>query len=159
MNCSPALKWLIAVLLPLTLGLKLGVFPEDPSELNDGLVEFFARHNFDVLVTKDNMGQSPVIQATAGACRLLAGKISSDGDNSQLPRRFAAATDHIFTVFRGRIYSAQPTSLTAASEVWSRFLREMGFSRYQTSVIAVVASPTCDAERLPWYEIREAGVL
>ena len=159
MNCSRALKWFIALLLPLTLGWKVTVHTEDPSELNDGLVEFFARHSFDVLVTEDNMGQSPLLQATAGACRLLAGKISSDGDNWQLPRRFAAPTDHIFVVFRGRVYSTQPTSLTALSELWSRFLRETGLVRHQTSMIAVVASTTCDAEQLPWYELRETGVL
>jgi hypothetical protein len=159
MKCSPALKWFIALLLPVTLGWKLTVHPDDPSELNDSLVEFFARHHFDVLVTEDNMGQSPVIQATAGACRLLAGKISSDGDNSQLPHRFATPTDDIFVVFRGRVYPAQPTSLTAVSDLWSRFLRETGLVRHQTSVIAIVASTTCDAEQLPWYELPEAGVL
>ena len=159
MNCSPALKWFIAVLLPLSLGLKLAVYPEDPSELNNSLIEFFARHHFDALATEDDMGQSPVILATTGACRLLAGKISSDGDTWQMPRRFASPTDRIFTVFRGRVYSAQPTSLTAVSEVWSRFIREVGLARHQTSVIAVVASTNCNAERLPWHELRDAGVL
>jgi hypothetical protein len=100
MSCSPALKVLIALLLPLTLGWKLTVHPDDTSELSDSLVEFFARHHFVVLVTEDNMGQSPVIQATA--CRLLAGKISPDGNNWEPPDRFAAPTDHIFVVFRGR---------------------------------------------------------
>jgi hypothetical protein len=161
MSCSPAPKWLIAVLLPLTLGWKLTVHPDDPTELNDSLIEFFARHHFEVLVTEDGMGlwQSPVIQATASACRLLAGKISSDGDDWQLTQRLVAPTNHIFVVFRGRVYPAQPTSLTAFSELWSRFLRETGLARHQTSVIAVVASTTCAAEQLPWYELREAGML
>ena len=159
MRCSPALKWFIVVLLPLTMAWKVTIHPDDPTELNDRLIEFFTRSHFDVLVTEDNMGQSPVIQATAGACRLLAGKISSDGDNWQLPRRFAAPTDHVFVVFRGSVYAAQPTSLTAVSNLWSRLLRETGLVRHQTSVIAVVASTTCDAEQLPWYELREAGVL
>ena len=69
MSCSPALKWFIALLLPLTLGWKLTVRPDDPSELIDSLVEFFARHHFDILVTEDSMGQSPAIQATAGERR------------------------------------------------------------------------------------------
>jgi hypothetical protein len=159
MSFSPALKWLIALLLPLTLGWKLTVHPDDLSELNDSLVEFFEHHHFDVLMTEDSMGQSPVVQATAGECRLLVGKISPDGDNWQLPRRFAAPTDHIFVVFRGQVYPAQPTSLTAFSDLWSRFLRESGIVRHQSSVIAVVASTTCEAEQLPWHELREAGVL
>jgi len=157
MSCSPALKWFIVILLPLTLAWKLTVRPDDPSELNDNLVEFFARHHFGVVVTEDDMGQSPIIQATAGACRLLAGKISSDGGNWQLPRRFAAPTDHVFVVFHGRVYSNQPMLLTAASDLWSRFLRRTGLLRQQSSVVAVVASATCDAEGLPWEELRDAG--
>jgi hypothetical protein len=158
MSCSPALKWLIVLLLPLTLGWKLTVRADDTSELSGNLVEFFARHHFSVIVTKDDMGQSPIIQATAGACRLLAGKISSDGGNSQLPRRFAAPTDHIFVVFHGRVYPNQPTLLTAASDLWSRFLSRTGLLRQQSSVVAVVASATCGAEGLPWGELRDAGV-
>jgi hypothetical protein len=153
MNCSPALKWSIALLLPLTLGWKVTVRPDNPRELNDSLLEFLARHQFDVIVTEDNMGQSPAVEATAGACRMLVGKISSDGYTWQLAHRFAAPTDHVFVVFDGRVYSTQPTSLTAASDLWSRFLRETGLVRHQTSVIAVVASATCDAERLPWDEL------
>jgi hypothetical protein len=159
MSCSPALKWFIVLLLPLTLGWKLTVRPHDPSELNDSLVEFFARHHFGVIVTEDDMGQSPVIQATAGVCRVLAGEISSNGGNWQLPRRFAAPTDHVFVVFHGRVYSTQPTLLTAVSDLWSRFLRQTGLVRHQSSVIAIVASATCDAEGLPWEELRDAGVL
>jgi hypothetical protein len=159
MSCSPALKGLIILLLPLTLGWKLTVHPDDPRELTQGLVEFFARHHFDVLVTEDNMGQSPIVLATASECRLLAGKISSDGDNWQLHRRFAAQTDHIFVVFHGRVYPAQPTTLTAFSDLWSRFLRETGLVRHQTPVIAVIASSACNAEQLPWHELREAGTL
>jgi hypothetical protein len=159
MSYSPALKWFIVLLLPLTLGWKLTVGPDDPSEVNDSLVEFFARHHFGVIVTEDDMGQSPVIQATAAACRVLAGKISSDGGNWQLPRRFAGPTDHVFAVFHGRVYSTQPTLLTAASDLWSRFLRPMGLMRHQSSVIAIVASATCSAEGLPWEELRDAGAL
>jgi hypothetical protein len=159
MHCTPALKWFIALLLPLTLGWKLTVRPDDPRELNDSLVEFLARHQFDVIVTEEKMENSPVIDATAGSCRILAGKISPDGDTWQLVHRFAAPKDHVFAVFDGRAYPAQPTSLTAVSGLWSRFLREMGLARHQTLVIAVVASATCDAEELPWDELREAGVL
>ena len=86
MSCSPALKWLIVLLLPLTLGWKLTVRADDASELSGNLVEFFARHHFGVIVTEDDMGQSPIIQATASACRVLAGKISSDGGNWRLPK-------------------------------------------------------------------------
>src|SRR6516225_7797563 len=84
------------------------------------------RHHFDLLVTEDSMGQSPAIQATAGERRLIAGKIWSGGNDWQFVSLFAAPTDHIFVVFRGQAYSAQPTSLTTVSEGWSRFLLGIG---------------------------------
>jgi hypothetical protein len=161
-NCSRTLKWFIILLLPLTLGWKLTVHLDDPSELNDTLVEFFARHDFDVTVTEEYMDylhQSPVVQAVAGGCRVRAGKISTDGENWALPRRLAKPTDRVFVVFQGRVYPAPPSSLSAVNGLWSRFLREMGLVRHQTSLFAVMASASCHAENLPWQELGDGGVL
>jgi hypothetical protein len=69
----------------------------------------------------------------------------------------ATSTDRIFIVFRGNVYTEQPTWLTLVTHLWSRFLREMGFVRNTTPVIAVVATAPCDAERVPWDELNEWG--
>jgi hypothetical protein len=158
MNCSPALKWLIAVLLPLSLGWKITVHPEDPSELNHSLIEFFARHQFNTVVMDDNLDPAPVIRATTDGCRIFVVEVAPDGGDGQFARRFATSTDDIFVVFRGRVYPNPPTLVAVVSERWSRLLRKMGMEHYQTSVIAVVASTTCNAERLPWNELSDALV-
>jgi hypothetical protein len=67
-----------------------------------------------------------------------------------LIRRYAEAEDQVFVVFRGRIYSDQPTFQTAIDALWSRFQRELGLTASPSPVFAVVARPGCEADRLPW---------
>jgi hypothetical protein len=52
------------------------------------------------------------------------------GWDRDLVRRYANAEDQVFVVFRGRIYSDQPTFRTVLDTLWSRFLRELGFGAW-----------------------------
>lgn len=156
---SLAFKWLVALLLPLTLVLKLAVAPDDSEELKDKLMEFLVHHQFDVIALEEQVDTMPVIRATSGICRMLVMKISYDGWQRDLIHDQARASDRVFFIFRGKIYPNQPTWLTVAVGLWSRLLRELGLSRHITPVIAVVAPGLCNAERLPWEELHERGVL
>jgi hypothetical protein len=71
----------------------------------------------------------------------------------------AAATDQVFIVFRGMVYTEQPTWQTLVTRFWSSFLRKFGLQRYTTPVIAVIATASCNVEGLAWYDLRERGVL
>ena len=158
-NYSPAFKWLLALLLPLTLVWKLTAAPDASLELKDKLVDFLGNHRFDVVVLEEWMDTMPVIRATTGTCRMLVMKISADGWQRDLIRDHAEATDHVFFIFRGKVYPDQPTWLTAAAGLWSRLLRELGVRRHITPVIAVIAPQLCNAEGLPWEELHERDVL
>ena len=68
----------------------------------------------------------------------------------------ATAADDVFIAFGGKIYTEQPTWLTASAFLWYKFLSELGFKVHPTPVIAVIATRNCDAELLPWYEIGSA---
>ena len=157
MSYSPALRWFIALLLPLTLAWKLTVGLDDTSELKNKIVEFLVQHQFDVAVTEEIVEGMPTIHATREACRMLISKTSPYGWRRHMISELATATDRIFIVFRGKVYTEQPTWLTLVTHLWSRFLREMGFVRNTTPVIAVVATAPCDAERVPWDELNEWG--
>jgi hypothetical protein len=69
-------------------------------------------------------------------------------------RRFATPSDRVFVVFQGSVYKQQPTWLTVADFLWRRFRRELGFNARAAPLIAVIGSAQCDAERLPWDELR-----
>jgi hypothetical protein len=156
---SPALKWFIVLLLPITLAWKLAVRPgADLGELNDRQVqlrvaEFLFRQHFNVASAEKIEEGRPMIQATAGACRMLVAKSTAIGSDRDVIRRLAAPTDHVFIIYRGRVYVDQPTWLTVSDFLWARLRREMGLNARATSVLAVIAAANCGAERLPWDEL------
>jgi len=151
---SPALRWFIALLLPLTLAWKLTVGLDDSSELKGRIVDFLVQHQFDVVVTEEVVEGMPTIRATSEACRMLISKTSPSGWRRHMISELATATDRIFIVFRGRVYTEQPAWLLVV-HLWSSFLRKLGRVRNTTPVIAVLATAPCDAERFPWDELGE----
>ena len=155
---SPALKWFVLLLLPLTLGWKLAVRPGGLGELTQkdaqrNVAEFLARQHFAVSVSEQTDEGRPTISATTGMCRMLVARSPAIDSDRDLIRRYATAADRVFVVFRGRVYSEQPTWLTVSDFLWSRFRRELGFNAEAAPVFAVIATTSCDAERLPWNEL------
>ena len=159
-NYSPAFKWFIAVLLPLTIVWKLIAAPHASSnELKDKLVEFLVHHQFNVVVLEEWSDNMPIISASTGRCPMLIMKVSPDGWQRDLVRARAQATGRVFFIFRGKVYPDQPIWLTAAAHLWSRELQKLGLGLHITPVIAVIAPELCSAERLPWDELHETGAL
>ena len=149
---SPAFKWFIILLSLLTLSWKLvgGKQPRYESKVN--IAEFLSRHKFDITDHKIVAGL-PVIDATVGACRIIVVETSPDGWTRDIIDHIIGTLNRQFFVFRGRIYTEQPTWLTITDHWWSRSLRQLGLERPDAPVIAVSANASCDAERLPWDEL------
>jgi hypothetical protein len=153
---SRALKYLILlVFLSLTLGWKViarATPDEQPTDRNIQvrLAEFLVRQHFSVSMLERAEEGKPAITANSGSCRILVMKSPAMGWDRDLVRRYADAEDQVFVVFRGRIYSDQPTFRTVLDKLWSRFLRELGFRTWPSPVFAVVARTGCEADRLPW---------
>lgn len=154
MNSSRAFRWSIAVAILLTIGWKIAVQPDGGDYLTKQLVDFFERNHFDVSVTDEKVNYTPIVRATTDLCRLQVARLTPDGSNRDLIQHLAAGADRSFVVFRGKVYAQQPISLTVAYYLWSRFLRELGLISHITPVITVAANSSCNAERLPWVELR-----
>jgi hypothetical protein len=155
---SPVLKWGVLLLLPLTLAWKLAARPVDLGELKEKeaqlkVADFLARQRFAVAVSEKMADGQPAIRATAGACRMLVAKSPALGWDRDMIRRDATVADQVFVVFAGKIYAEQPTWLTVPDFLWARFRRELGMNAQPTPVLAVIATPSCAAERLPWNEL------
>lgn len=163
MRSSRALKWLVlAVLLPLTLSWKVVARSTAGEQLTArdvqiSVAEFLVRQHFGVSISERMEEGRPTITASSGACRILVAKSPAVGWDRDQIRRYAEADDHVFVVFRGRVYADQPTFLTVSDALWSRFRRELGFSVQPNPVLAVVARTSCDAEGLPWNQLEVAG--
>lgn len=153
---SRALKYLVLLaFLVLTLGWKViarATPHKQPTDRNIQVqvAEFLARQHFSVSMLERAEQGKPAIAANSGSCRILVIKSPALGWDRDLVRRYADAGDQIFVVFQGRIYADQPTVRTAFDALWSRFLRELGFAKWPSPVLAVVARTSCEADRLPW---------
>ena len=155
MNSSNSLKWSLALILLVSVAWKIAIpTADDENDLRDHLVGFFERNHFDVVVSDEIVNYMPIIEANAASCQIRIARLTPDGSNRILIQDLAAGTDRLFIVFRGQVYTQQPILLTVVNYFWSRFLRELGFIRHLTPVIAVAESSSCDAEGLPWDELR-----
>ena len=158
MSCSPGLKWFIILALPLTLGLKLIVRPDTRSVLSEKdvqqkVAEFLVQQHFTVVLSDQSGEGAPMLRAGAGPCRILVANSNPIAWDRDIIRRHATVADRVFVVFRGRIYTDQPTWLTVPYFLWSRFQRELGLRAQTAPLLAVIATHSCDAERLPWSEL------
>jgi hypothetical protein len=145
---SPALKWSLALLLPLTVGWKLASRPNDRIDRQDGVLEFLAQQKFSVAVTSETINGSAVITADSAACHLIVARMLPLQDSLVQLQYRAATTDHVFIVFRGSIYEKQPLLLTISDYLWFRFLVASGLASHIPPVLAVISS--CNAQQLPW---------
>jgi hypothetical protein len=157
-NCSRVLKWFLILALPLTLGSKLIVRPDrslpNETDVQQKVAEFFARQHFTVALSDQPIEGKPMIRASAGPCRILVANPNPIAWDSDVIRGMATAADRVFVVFRGRTYKEQPTWLTVPHFLWSRLQRELGLRAQAAPLLAVIATTNCDAERLPWSELR-----
>jgi len=148
------------VLLPLTLVWKIMVYPgERPGQgqvpIQGRIVEFLVRQHFVVVVRKGETAQAePTVQATSSGCRILVAESPSEGWGRDITRLYVTPEDAVFVVYDGKIYSEQPTWLTVYNTLWSKFPRALGLKVQTSPILTVVATKACEAERLPWMELR-----
>ena len=156
MSSSGLVKWSVAVaaILFLSIVWKIAIPPDDQNDLKEALVEFFEQNHFNVVVTDEVVNYTPIIQANKASCHLQIARLTPDGSNWDLIRHLTMGKESLSVIFRGRVYSKQPTLWTVLSYFWSRFLRELGLIRHITPVLAVAANSSCNVEQIPWRELR-----
>ena len=157
MNFSRPLRWFIALLLPLTFVWKLVPQSDDSVQLKDIVTRFLIDQKFEVTYTSQDLNEMPVIRATSAskACRMYVMRASPDGWNRDIIENYATVTDQIFVVFRGNIFHDQVSWKILVGYLRSEVLHRLGLASHENSVIAIVAHKDCDAERLPWDDLRD----
>jgi hypothetical protein len=152
-------KWLVVLLLVLTLGWKWVAssrqsVPFEPEQVAaQKVADFLAHRLFSVVGPKQIVFGMQLIDATAGPCHMRVAVSASRGWHRDLIGTLANPTDHKFVVFGGAIYLEQPMWRTVPDFLWFKLLNKLGFNFQPTPVITVLAGPNCDAERLPWSEL------
>ena len=149
MNFSSAFRLFLIFVCLGSIAWKTANFSYDQSDSGNDVIKFLESNHFDTVLTDE------AILATTASCSLQVAYLEPDGSNQDRFRKtFATGKNHLFVVFRGRVYSQQPIFWTVVNYLWSRRLRELGFIRHITPVIAVAETSSCDAEHLPWNELR-----
>jgi hypothetical protein len=155
-NFSPVLKWVLLLLLLISLGWKSAIRIDYSSNLEDKIRSFLVRNHFVVTVSEEVIRDHRTFRASKAACQMLVTEISHRGWERDAIHRRASVLEQVFIVFGGKIYAEQPTWLTASDFLWYKLLSELGLKVRPTPLLAVIATKNCDAERLPWYELASA---
>ena len=155
---SRGFKWFVILLLPLTLVWKViaRVSTEDAPEhasIQQRVNDFLLRQHFSLAPLARGPDGTPIFGAISGPCRMLISPASPMAWERDAIRRYAKADDRVFVVFGGKIYDHQPTWLTVPDFLWGRLQRELGRNIQPTSILTVIADPTCEADRLPWSQL------
>ena len=156
MSSFSTFKVLLTVALATSVSWKIVVATEHQTDWRNGLVEFLEHNHFNVVMSEPPATDVPMIQASRASCRLQIAQLASDGSNQGVIRDLFTATDRLFFVFRGRLYSQPPIFWIQIDDLWSARLRELGLIKQITPVIAVGANAACNSEQLPWGELRES---
>jgi hypothetical protein len=154
-NSSSTFRWLLAAVLVVSVvwktATRLGIETDPKDHL---IVEFLKRNHFDVSPTEQIANDVPMIRAQTASCRLQIVQLAPNGSDRDLFRHLAAGADRAFMVFRGKVYAQQPIFWTVLDDFLFRHLRELGLTKRVIPIIAVATNSSCDAERIPWNELR-----
>lgn len=154
MSYSSALKWFVAISLPLTLAWKLSVKVDNADYLENNLLAFLMHQDFAAVATGEMMDSFPIIVAKRGACQMRVMKASYYGADRDTIKSLVAAPDRLLFVYRGSVYAEQPVWLIVADQFWMRSLRSLGLADHEPPVLAVAAAAPCEADRLPWAQLK-----
>jgi hypothetical protein len=148
---------MLAIALVLSVAWKTTIRSGAENDDKEHLVDFLKRNHFEVLPVEQIVNDVSMIRAQTASCSLKIVQLAPNGSNRDLFRSLAAGADRAFVVFRGKVYVQQPIFWTVLDDFWVRHLRELGVTTHSAPVIAVAANSSCDAERIPWNELREAS--
>jgi hypothetical protein len=141
---SPALKWLIAALLPPTRAWK----ERSPAE---NVIAFLMRRGFDAAVDERRNFRRILALNSFWRMRLLIA--SNDGADRDMMRSLAAVAESLIFVYLGKVYQEQPILLTVSAELWARAPGKLGLTDHHLPVLALVGQNRGDVERLFWDDL------
>ena len=148
---------LLLLLLLISLGWKSAIHRDYSSNLEDKIRSFLARNHFIVTVSEEMIRDKRTFRATKAACRMLVTEISPRGwerDSYKQPRNNSGSGLYRF---RRKDLCRAANVADRVDFLWYKLLSELGLNVRPTPLFAVMATKSCDAERLPWYELGSAG--
>ena len=153
MKYSHMLKWLLLLLLPISLGWKSALHIDYSTGFDDRIRQFLARNYFIVSESEEVMQNKRTFRASRGACRMLVTAISARGWERDFLKNRETEVQQVFFIFAGKVYAEPPAWPATFDYLRYKILLELGLKVRPSPVLSVIAAKSCDVERLPWYEI------
>ena len=94
-----------------------------------------------------------LLEATSGSCRILVALAAPQGWHKDAIRQLAKPSDQVSYAFEGTLYADQPVWRTWTNFYWSWLLRSAGIILPNEPILGLVASPSCDLERIHWQNV------
>jgi hypothetical protein len=151
---SRAFSGLFAAALLLSLGAKGAAASGDPKPDGDATVEaaraMLADAGLEAKVRRLSRSPGILVEAVSGDCRLIAGDYPVHDTYAEVYQDLARTEGRLSYVHRGRLHDSPPKARSMLDYFWWRELRRIGIGASRAPVIALIASPGCDAAALPW---------
>lgn len=95
------------------------------------------------------------VVAERGDCHMLIGHYPPFGGLANAYRTLARPPrDRIHFIYRDTVFASAPKLIPLAEHYATRELRRIGLDVTRSPMLAVVASPACEVEQLPWNDLR-----
>lgn len=144
---APSLRAAFIAVLIVTVAAKVSIagreLSEPPAQPEKPFMEQLRAHGFAVTLQAES--NPAVMRAAVGVCRLSAAIASPAGWDREVVRRLAHDGDRTYFVFRGTVYATQPVVRSSLHYYWWRAQRSFGIDAQLSPVLALIASPGCDA--------------
>jgi hypothetical protein len=150
---------ILALLLALTLSLKIAVGPTVASEEiatghEASVATFLERQGFTVGALLPDISP-PMLPARKSSCALRAVEVSPFGWQQAVLAELAQPGERLHFVFRGKVSTSQPTWATFFDYYRRRMLSNFGIRPPDRPVLGILASDGCDVLGLPWGEVAD----
>jgi hypothetical protein len=147
---------LLAALAVVSVSLKVvaasSLPPPPASEASGAVTDLLKRGGFTIAADVEDVDFLTIF-AHARHCDLRLAIVSPHGWHRNLVQRLAAPNEKVSFIFDGAIFDQQPVWRTWLSFYVSRARHFLGFRAATKPVLAVLATPTCPIESLPWSEV------
>jgi hypothetical protein len=154
---SRKLSAFFALALLLSLGAKTAAASGDPKPDRNATVEaaraMLADAGFQARVRHLSRSPGSLVEASSGDCQLMAGDYPVHDTFAEVYQDLSQPEGRLSYVHRGRLHDSPPKARSMLDFFVWRELRRIGIGTSRAPVIAVIASPGCDAGALPWERV------
>jgi hypothetical protein len=154
---SRGFSLVLALLLVLSIGTKTAATARDPT-LEPGITVSAVQRlledaGYDADIVHLNRSPGVLVKGVLGGCRILAGEYPVHDTFAAVYGNLAAQNGRLQFAHRGALHETPPKTRAMFDFFLWRELSRIGIAAQRAPVDAVIASPACRTDALPWDQV------